>query len=166
MRNWVMQCFAAICCCALVIAHNHRPIVHAPGVAVAADLRREAFVVPFIAGTVPAWSDACFNPIQWDTPPRCDGDQGWQVVCSAATDMEGWIYGTAFDHLRDDRPGGRASKRANDRVRSRLWRRMQQQQQVGPQRTITVRQVGRASCNQSYIHYCSCSALQLQCGSG
>ena len=109
--------------------------------------------MPFITGTVPAWSDACFSPIQWDTPPKCDGDQGWQVVCSAATDAEGWIYGTAFDqgwcivrspatdadgwvygtafdHLREDRPGGRASKRVNDRVRSRLWRRVQQQQQV------------------------------------
>ncbi|WIA34143.1 hypothetical protein OEZ86_012507 [Tetradesmus obliquus] len=95
---------------------------------------REAFVVPFITGTVPAWSDACFSPIQWDSPPKCDGDQGWQVVCSAATDAEGWIYGTAFDHLQYERPGGRASKRVNDRVRSRLWRRVQQQQDyVAPQ---------------------------------
>jgi hypothetical protein len=87
--------------------------------------------VPFITGTVPAWSDACFSPIQWDSPPKADGDQGWQVVCSAATDAEGWIYGTAFDHLQYERPGGRASKRVNDRVRSRLWRRVQQQVRVG-----------------------------------
>lgn len=111
------------CCCtcpALLQTRNH--------LALSISCRREAFVVPFITGTVPAWSDACFSPIQWDSPPKCDGDQGWQVVCSAATDAEGWIYGTAFDHLQYDRPGGRASKRVNDRVRSRLWRRVQQQQ--------------------------------------
>jgi hypothetical protein len=100
-----------------------------PATAVPANFyyRREAFVVPFLTGTVPAWSDACFSPVQWDSPPKCDGDQGWQVVCSTATDAEGWIYGTTFDHLQYERPGGRASKRVNDRVRSRLWRRVQQQ---------------------------------------
>jgi hypothetical protein len=100
-----------------------------PATAVPANFhhRREAFVVPFLTGTVPAWSDACFSPVQRDSPPKCDGDHGWQVVCSAATDAEGWIYGTTFDHLQYERPGGRASKRVNDRVRSRLWRRVQQQ---------------------------------------
>lgn len=100
--------------------------------------RREAFVVPFIPGTVPGWSDACFEAVAWPSssgPPRRDGDQGWCIVRSPATDADGWVYGTAFDHLREDRPGGRASKRANDRVRSRLWRRLEpvepgQQQQV------------------------------------
>jgi hypothetical protein len=104
--------------------------------------RREAFVVPFIPGTVPAWSDACFEPVEWpnSSQPRSDGDQGWHIIRSPATDADGWVYGTAFDHLREDRPGGRASKRANDRVRSRLWRRVaweqptqQQQQQAGAQ---------------------------------
>lgn len=102
--------------------------------------RREAFVVPFIPGTVPAWSDACFETVEWpnSSQPRSDGDQGWHIIRSPATDSDGWVYGTAFDHLREDRPGGRASKRANDRVRSRLWRRVaweqpRQQQQAGAQ---------------------------------
>jgi hypothetical protein len=97
-------------------------------------------VVPFIPGTVPAWSDACFEPVEWlnSSQPRSDGDQGWLIIRSPATDADGWVYGTAFDHLREDRPGGRASKRANDRVRSRLWRRVAweqptQQQQAGAQ---------------------------------
>jgi hypothetical protein len=88
--------------------------------------RREAFVVPFIPSTVPGWSDACFEPVEWPGSghPCSDGDQGWCIVRSPATDADGWVYGTAFDHLREDRPGGRASKRTNDRVRSRLWRRV------------------------------------------
>lgn len=101
--------------------------------------RREAFVVPFIPGTVPGWSDACFSAVEWPraggsnaTPPRAEGGQGWCVARSAATDGDGWVYGTAFDHLREDRPGGRASKRANDRVRSRLWLR-------GPSDEVRVR---------------------------
>lgn len=88
--------------------------------------RREAFVLPFIPGTVPAWSDACFNAVDWvgrGSPPRAEGDDGWVIARSPATDAEGWVYGTAFEHLREERPGGRASKRANDRVRCRLWRR-------------------------------------------
>lgn len=100
--------------------------------------RREAFVVPFIPSTVPGWSDACFEPVEWpgSGQPHSDGDQGWCIVRSPATDADGWVYGTAFDHLREDRPGGRASKRTNDRVRSRLWRRVDAggscaQQQVG-----------------------------------
>jgi hypothetical protein len=115
---------APYCCCLGALTP------HLPFLQTFSFCRREAFVVPFITGTVPAWSDACFCPVQWDSPPKCDGEQGWQVVCSAATDAEGWIYGTTFDHLQYERPGGRASKRVNDRVRSRLWRRVQQQQQV------------------------------------
>jgi hypothetical protein len=93
--------------------------------------RREAFVVPFLPGTVPGWSDACFEPVAWPSSsrPLSDGDHGWCIVRSPATDAEGWVYGTAFDHLREDRPGGRASKRTNDRVRSRLWRRLEARQQ-------------------------------------
>jgi hypothetical protein len=84
--------------------------------------------VPFLPGTVPGWSDACFGPVTFGErgpPPRAaeGGGSSWAVITSPATDADGWVYGTAFDHLRDDRPGGRASKRANDRVRSRLWRR-------------------------------------------
>eukprot|EP00879_Flechtneria_rotunda_P006721 GHRR01007061.1.p1 GENE.GHRR01007061.1~~GHRR01007061.1.p1 ORF type:complete len:622 (+),score=264.83 GHRR01007061.1:212-2077(+) len=91
---------------------------------------REAFQVPFLSSTVPAWSDAAFKPVQWHGLPKSNTDKGWSIVCSPATDTEGWVYGTAFDHLREDRPGGRASRRANDRVRSRLWRRQLADQQL------------------------------------
>ena len=37
------------------------------------------------------------------------------------TDGEGWTYGTSFEHIPHSRPGGRACKRATDRVRQRQW---------------------------------------------
>ena len=99
--------------------------------------------------------------------PSIDGEHGWFVVRTEHTDAEGWLYGTAFDHLEVralpprtegwpvyrallwrplqdtlptlsvqsalqlSRPGGRASKRGSDQVRSRVWRRIQGLDQVG-----------------------------------
>lgn len=37
------------------------------------------------------------------------------------TDKYGWIYSSNFDHLKNKREGGRASKRATDTVRQRKW---------------------------------------------
>ena len=31
--------------------------------------------------------------------PSIDGEHGWFVVRTEHTDAEGWLYGTAFDHL-------------------------------------------------------------------
>jgi hypothetical protein len=57
-------------------------------------------------------------------PPSLDGEGGWFVVRLPSTDHDGWVYGTTFDRLCTPRPGGRASKRVNDHVRSRVWRRL------------------------------------------
>ncbi len=84
--------------------------------------------MPFFPSSMPGWSDALGNPIDWDSPPKHDGDDGWYVVTSHATDADGWMYGTNFERLQYDRPGGRASKRAGDSIRSRLWRRAPSQQ--------------------------------------
>jgi hypothetical protein len=46
------------------------------------------------------------------------------VVRLPSTDHDGWVYGSTFDRLCNPRPGGRASKRVNDHVRSRVWRRL------------------------------------------
>jgi hypothetical protein len=84
--------------------------------------RKEAFEVPFLSGSVPAWSNALGESVPLPDTPLQDGRNGWLLVRSPATDTEGWVYGTSFDRLQYDRSGGRASKRASDRVRSRLWR--------------------------------------------
>jgi hypothetical protein len=76
----------------------------------------------FIPGSLPPWTDAKGVAAAWpDGPPTADGDRGWCVARSPATDGDGWMYGTSFERLQYDRPGGRASKRAGDSIRSRLW---------------------------------------------
>lgn len=72
----------------------------------------------------PAWSDAKGQPVQLERPPEIDGQGGWFVVRLPTTDEDGWLYGSGFDRLSLPRPGGRASKRMNDHVRSRVWRRL------------------------------------------
>ncbi len=72
----------------------------------------------------PPWSDASGTPVALLRPPTIDGQGGWFVVRTASTDEDGWLYGTHFERLSLPRPGGRASKRANDQVRSRVWRRL------------------------------------------
>jgi hypothetical protein len=85
--------------------------------------RRESFQVMFIPGSLPPWTDARGVALAWpDGPPAFDGDRGWRVARSPATDADGWMYGTSYDRLQYDRPGGRASKRGGDTIRSRLWR--------------------------------------------
>lgn len=52
--------------------------------------------MPFVPGSVPGWTDGLGNPIEWESPPKFDGDGGWCVVVSHATDGDGWVYGTNF----------------------------------------------------------------------
>lgn len=78
--------------------------------------------MPLLPGGLPAWTDARGVGVAWtEGPPGRDGERGWRIARSPATDADGWVYGTSFDRLQYDRPGGRASKRASDSIRSRLW---------------------------------------------
>ncbi|GAX82802.1 hypothetical protein CEUSTIGMA_g10228.t1 [Chlamydomonas eustigma] len=78
----------------------------------------------------PNWNDGHGNNIHLPRPPSIDGEQGWFVVRLPSTDHDGWLYGTAFDHLQNSRPGGRASKRGSDHVRCRVWRRLHMDQDL------------------------------------
>jgi hypothetical protein len=106
---------------------------------------------------VPNWSDPLGRalPIGAPRPPPQEQQQdataaaaspsAWRVAVSPATDAEGWVYGTAFAHLQYDRPGGRASKRSSDRVRSRLWQPASRgEQRRGPEPPLSAATVGAA----------------------
>jgi hypothetical protein len=83
-----------------------------------------------VASERPNWSDADGQPLALSYPPDAEreGENGWYIVRSPATDPYGWQYGTGFDKLNERRAGGRASKRAGDMVRTRKWVRHPQQQ--------------------------------------
>ena len=76
----------------------------------------------------PFWLLACPAvqgiPCSLERPPSIDGENGWFVVRLPTTDVDGWLYGTTFGRLDVARPGGRASRRASDQIRSRVWRRL------------------------------------------
>lgn len=114
--------------------------------------RRESFQVMFIPGSLAPWTDPKGVAVAWtEGPPAFDGDRGWLIARSPATDADGWMYGTSFERLQYDRPGGRASKRVSDSIRSRLWRRAgneaapgaahHKQQQVTNDRALQAKQM-------------------------
>lgn len=72
----------------------------------------------------PPWSDADGNQVllEADATPA-ETNPEWEVDINGGTDEEGWQYATVFKHLQSPRPGGRASRRFNDGVRRRAWRR-------------------------------------------
>ncbi|KXZ46044.1 hypothetical protein GPECTOR_47g319 [Gonium pectorale] len=79
---------------------------------------------PLLPFDWPAFSDAHGNAVQLTRPPEREGERGWFVVRTLGTDEEGWRYSTVFSKITTPRPGGRASKRSSDYVRSRVWRKL------------------------------------------
>eukprot|EP00200_Dunaliella_tertiolecta_P012944 CAMPEP_0202391780 /NCGR_PEP_ID=MMETSP1127-20130417/92019_1 /ASSEMBLY_ACC=CAM_ASM_000462 /TAXON_ID=3047 /ORGANISM="Dunaliella tertiolecta, Strain CCMP1320" /LENGTH=268 /DNA_ID=CAMNT_0048994235 /DNA_START=53 /DNA_END=857 /DNA_ORIENTATION=- len=80
----------------------------------------------------PNWSNAKGAAVHLTRTPSIDGEGGWFVVRMPSTDEDGWVYGTSFDRLDQPRPGGRASKRVNDHIRSRVWRKLNADQELQP----------------------------------
>jgi hypothetical protein len=104
----------------------------------------------------PAWSDASGSGVPLLRPPVLDGQGGWFVVRTPSTDDEGWLYGSSFQRLVLARPGGRASKRVGDNVRSRVWRRLSADKVQPVARNAT------ACCMHSTRGYCSlCGLMQF-----
>ncbi|GIM11197.1 hypothetical protein Vretimale_14717, partial [Volvox reticuliferus] len=79
---------------------------------------------PLLPFDWPAWSDSQGNAVQLARPPEREGERSWFIVRTLGTDEEGWRYSTVFSKLNIPRPGGRASKRSSDYVRSRVWRKL------------------------------------------
>ncbi|GIL61458.1 hypothetical protein Vafri_15899, partial [Volvox africanus] len=79
---------------------------------------------PLLPFDWPAWSDSQGNAVQLARPPEREGERSWFIVRTLGTDEEGWRYSTVFSKLNTPRPGGRASKRSSDYVRSRVWRKL------------------------------------------
>lgn len=126
----------------------------------------------FIPGSLPPWTDAKGVAVAWpDGAPASDGDRGWRVSRSAATDGDGWMYGTSYERLQYDRPGGRASKRVSDSIRSRLWVRAPAGAGPGPaggaaavdSREVRVGAGGRGSAPWEAQHRRQHHRLALQC---
>lgn len=80
------------------------------------------------------WTDLEGNPIDWPPGELPENNAKWTPFVTGKektalthkrrvewTDCEGWLYGTNFNNLSNPREGGRASKRATDRVRQRKW---------------------------------------------
>ena len=86
----------------------------------------------------PAWADASGRPVSpcetpsagtsflsayWteDSTSTGSNHRKWVPVVDDTTDAEGWVYGTGFERLDEDRDGGRHEERASDAARRRTW---------------------------------------------
>lgn len=85
----------------------------------------EPLNLPFTNSDWPAWSDRNGQPVALSSLPEVDGESGWSIVRTDDADEDGWHYGTAFSRLQYERPGGRASMRMGDLVRTRIWKKTQ-----------------------------------------
>ncbi|KAA6423739.1 MAG: hypothetical protein FRX49_06310, partial [Trebouxia sp. A1-2] len=89
------------------------------------------------------WSDAQGNPVQFDkarSPRHCP--ESWEPVVTISTDPDGYQYASVFKHFDYAREGGRASQRATDFVRRRLWRK-----KAGPSHASAIEQ-GRPAADK------------------
>ncbi|KAL0036871.1 hypothetical protein WJX77_003190 [Trebouxia sp. C0004] len=89
------------------------------------------------------WSDAQGNPVQFErtqSPRHCP--ESWEPVVTISTDPDGYQYASVFKHFDYAREGGRASQRAADFVRRRLWRK-----KAGPSDTSAIEQ-GKAGAGK------------------
>jgi len=65
------------------------------------------------------WTDCSGKVV--DVKSNIQEDYSWTPVVTEQTDSEGWTYSTGFARIERPRDGGRACKRATDRVRRRKW---------------------------------------------
>jgi hypothetical protein len=86
---------------------------------------------PLLPFDWPAVSDPSGAAVRVDDFTTREGEGGWTVWRTPGTDPDGWLYGNVFPNLGKTRKGGRATRRAGDLVRSRLWRRPAERRQVG-----------------------------------